>query len=67
MAREEKLNVCKNCAFAASRTEATRFKWCKYLCTLERPHDKRWIPYKYAEDSCEYFQITTKSEGVNDD
>lgn len=58
MAENEK--ICKNCAYAVARSDATRFKWCKILCTLERPNDGRWIPYKYPTDSCGAFMATAR-------
>lgn len=54
----ENEKICKNCAYAVVRSEATRFKWCKYLCTLEHVDNPRWLPYKYSEDTCEFFLST---------
>ena len=60
--------ICKNCAYAAARSKATRFSWCKYLCTLERSDNARWIPYKYPTDTCEYFKDTLRPmEGESND
>ena len=53
--------VCKNCSYAVIRDpkNATRFPWCKLLCTLnaEEETDKklRRVPYKYKHDTCENF------------
>ena len=53
-------NICKNCAYAAARSDATRFSWCHYLCTYEREDNARWIPYKREHDTCEYFKMTER-------
>ena len=51
--------VCKNCAFAAVRTDAKRFPWCKYLCTLQET-EARHIAYRYEDSTCEHFTPTKR-------
>lgn len=52
--------VCKNCAFAAVRTDVKRFQWCKYLCTLQDT-ESRHIAYRYEDSTCEHFTPTQRA------
>lgn len=57
---DKKTDICKNCAYAAVRTDATRFAWCKYFCTFPADDEGRHIAYKYETDSCVHFVPTEK-------
>lgn len=61
---EQKIEVCKNCGYAAKRTDLTkgRFPWCEYICTYPAEDDSRHIAYKYKHDTCEHFMPTERPE-----
>ena len=53
-------NICKNCAYAAVRTDTTRFSWCPYICTYPADDPSRHISYKYDNDTCDNFLRTER-------
>lgn len=56
---------CKNCAYAAARTDLTdkaRFSWCKYICTYPDNKEGRHIIYKYENDICDNYLPTDKPD-----
>lgn len=63
---EQKKEVCKNCGYAAKRTDLTkgRFPWCEYICTYPVEDDSRHIAYKYKHDYCDNFMPTDRPDEI---
>lgn len=47
--------TCSKCAYAVVRSDLEKFPWCKYECTYSDPEEKRHIPYRLPQDTCEHF------------
>ena len=57
---EKDKKVCKNCAYAAVRTDLKRFAWCKYLCTCPEEVQSKHFAYRMDNDTCKSFLATNR-------
>lgn len=60
---EKNDDVCKNCAYAAVRTDLKRFAWCKYICTCPEEEKEKHFAYRRENDTCKSFMASMKPQG----